>query len=85
MISSTLSDDGTVRFATRLRGAGPDQNFAENTRFSLSELAGSSKIRAEVISRGRILAADPTYPSVEVLRKVAERILVSGELKGDHS
>ena len=36
-----------------------------------------SRVRPEVVARGHALAADPNYPSMDVLRKVAAEFLAS--------
>jgi hypothetical protein len=83
MISSTLSDDGKVRYGTPFPGPVPGQKPTEDAGRSSSEFARQPKIRPEVLARARALVADPTYPSMDVLRKVAEKILSSPELRKD--
>ena len=42
-------------------------------------------VRADVVARARELAADPSYPSKQVLQKVAEQMLCSGDLAEHNS
>lgn len=37
-------------------------------------------IRSEMLARARLLAADPNYPSVEIMRKIACQILATPDL-----
>lgn len=94
MISSTSSTDRTVRpellptagkSASRTPGARPDHISTENAAFLRSELARQPEVRPEVVARARALAADPSYPPPEALRKVAEQILGSPDLSEDQS
>lgn len=38
-------------------------------------LKNSAEVRPEVVERGRALAADPHYPSADVFREIAKRLL----------
>jgi hypothetical protein len=42
-------------------------------------------IRPEMVARGKALAADPNYPPMDTLRKVAEQILRAPDLTEDES
>lgn len=68
------------RLPTRKSSSKPDAISTESATFLRSELARQPEVRADVVERARLLAADPTYPSVEVARKVAEQILASPDL-----
>jgi len=59
------------------RGVGADRFSPENTKALQDALTSQPAIRPEVVARGRELAADPSYPSAEILRKVSEVILRS--------
>ncbi len=48
-------------------------------------LKASPEIRPEVVERGRMLAADPTYPSSEIVRQISEQIVRSPDLSTDPS
>jgi hypothetical protein len=94
MITSTSSTDRTVRPeilpaggkpATRTQDARLDQISIENAVFLRAELARQPEIRAEVVARARMLAADPTYPPLEAVQNVAEQILRSRDLSEDES
>lgn len=94
MISSTSSTDRTARpdfvsvagqTHTRPTGARLDQISTENAVFLRSELDRQPAIRPEVVARARALAADPDYPPIEAVRKVAEQILAAPDLSEDQS
>jgi hypothetical protein len=44
----------------------------------LSMLENKPEVRTEVVARGRALAADPSYPSPEVINKLAG-LVVGGD------
>jgi hypothetical protein len=94
MISSTTSTDRAVRpeyiatpsqLATRQHGPRADQISTDSAEFLRSELTRQPEVRAEVVARAKALAADPSYPPMEALRKVAEQILASPDLTEDQS
>lgn len=94
MITSTTSTDRAARPevlpsngkpAARPEGQRPDQISIENAVFLRAELARQPEIRAEVVARARLLAADPAYPPQEAVRKVAEQILRAPDLSEDVS
>jgi hypothetical protein len=94
MITSTTSTDRAARpeivpvpahAAPRLQGSRPDRISTENAAFLRAELQRQPAVRPDVIARARALAADPTYPSMEALQKVAEQILGSPDLSEDGS
>lgn len=89
MISSTSSTDRTVRpelvaaagpAAGRPAGLRPDQISTENAAFLRAELQRQPEVRPEVVARARELAADPNYPSFEILKSVAGQILAAPDL-----
>ncbi len=85
MINSTSSSDRVLRPegvvlhtpASPDRAAKPDCFSPEQTATLRSALASQPAVRPEVVARARSLAADPNYPSPEILRKVGEVILGS--------
>ena len=94
MILTSTSTDRTVRpeliptpspTGSRSQRSRPDQISTESAAFLRSELRRQPEIRPEVVARARALAADPNYPSLEALRKVAEQILGSPDLSEDES
>jgi hypothetical protein len=94
MISSTTSTDRSARpelitlpVAVRNRSihSADDQISTENAAFLRAELKRQPEVRPEVVARGRALAADPNYPSMDALRKVAMHILKSPDLTEDVS
>ncbi len=89
MISSTSSSDRPDRTELISAGSRPpmrkpssklDAISTEGAAFLRAELSRQPEVRAEVVERARLLAADPSYPSFEVARKVAEQILASPDL-----
>lgn len=94
MITSTSSADRTLRpelLATPLksgdrpRSSSLDQISTENAEFLKAELKRQPEVRPEAVARARELAADPSYPSLEILRNVAGQILGSPDLSEDQS
>ncbi|MES2695204.1 MAG: hypothetical protein V4773_17145 [Verrucomicrobiota bacterium] len=94
MISSTSSTDRAVRpelisaatqSAGRTQAPRPDRISTENAAFLKSELERQPEVRPEVVERARALAADPAYPSTEILLNVAQQIIGSPDLSEDES
>ena len=85
MINSTSSSDRILRPEGPVHhtstppksGVGADRFSPENTKALQEALTEQPAIRAEVVARGRELAADPSYPSAAILKKVSEVILRS--------
>lgn len=94
MINSTSSSDRTPR-ADSVEITRPkvvirnpdnhDQFSAENSAALRVALTRTPEIRPEVVARGRALAADPSYPSAEILRRVGEAIIKSPDFSEDAS
>lgn len=95
MISSTSSSDPASR-AGQASHAGPSVHRHRLTRandqISLGtavklgeELAKQPEVRADVVARAEALAADPSYPTPEIMRRVSEMILGSPDLSEDES
>jgi hypothetical protein len=94
MINSTTSTDRTthaeaiaVSGQPSRRPAAPraDQLSTESAAFLRSELNRQPEIRPEAVERAKVLAADPNYPSKEVLKHVGAMILNSADLSEDES
>lgn len=94
MISSTSSSDPTLRAGqslssekapVRTRTAHLDKVSTESAAKLTAELTRQPEIRPEVVERARALAADPSYPPPEVIRRVGEMILGSPDLTEDES
>jgi len=93
MINSTSSSDRTIRPdavsstppKVVIRHAGSDRFSAENSAALQAALANQPAIRPEVVARGRELAADPSYPSADILRQVGAKILQAPDLTVDGS
>lgn len=85
MINSTSSSDRAARLDAvtptppppHVRGPGADRFLPEHTVALRAGLARHPEVRPEVVERARALAADPSYPSPEILRRVGEIILGS--------
>lgn len=89
MINSTTSTDRAVHpdpvaatksVVARPSAPRPDQLSTENAAYLREALARQPEIRPEVVERGRNLAADPNYPSIEILKQVSAVILATPDL-----
>lgn len=94
MISSASSPDRSLRpeavgaagsAAPRLAKLRPDRISTESAAFLRTQLVRQPEIRPEFVARGRELAADPSYPSIGIMRGIARQILVSPDLSIDES
>lgn len=93
MIHSTSPSDRTARTETVspfppkpvVRGPGADQFSSSHSTALRAALAAQPEIRADVVARGKALAADPAYPSVDILRSVAGKLINSPDLTNDES
>jgi len=90
MISPTSNVDHTRRpeltavtgkpVAQQSTAASSDQFSSESTLRLKETLNRQPEIRPEVLARARALAADPDYPSKEIMRDVARQILSAPDL-----
>jgi hypothetical protein len=94
MIPSTPPPDRTVRPDAiaasgpshhRVKAAQPDQLSTESAAALRQSLANSPEIRPAEVARARALAADPAYPPVAVMKRVAQQILAAPDLSEDES
>ena len=95
MISSTPSPDRPERpdsvapFAQKPRARsvemGSDQLSLDKVELLRTALANQPAIRPEVVERGRVLAADPAWPTHDIMRHVSRMILQSPDLTEDVS
>ena len=93
MINSTSSSDRAARTEpvmplppkVTLKGPGADQFSASNSVALRAALAAQPEVRPEMVERGRALAADPSYPSADIIRQVSQRILNSPDLTADQA
>lgn len=69
----------------RALGAGTDQFAGGKIERLRNALAALPEVRPEVVERGRALAADPSWPPPEVMRRVSEIIVRSPDLSEDLS
>lgn len=60
--------------------ASTDGISVEGAAFLRSQLLEHPEVRREVVERARALAADPSYPSVEIAKRIAEQILGAPDL-----
>jgi hypothetical protein len=85
MINSTSSSDRVLRpdgvvlhsKTPSPQGPGADRFAPEHTAALHAALASQPEIRPDVVARGKLLAADPSYPSPAILREVSRVILHS--------
>ncbi len=94
MISSTTSSDHATRLdsvaapgqtTARPPAQKPDKISTESAAFLQSALAAQPEIRPEVVARARALAADPNYPTPEIMLRVAHQILGAPDLSEDQT
>ncbi len=94
MISSTSPSDKSARSdalaaaeqqPARSRAPRSDYLTSDNAQWLKSALNSQPEIRPEVLERARSLAADPSYPSSEVIRNVGAMILAAPDLSEDES
>ena len=94
MISSTSSSSGAPRADFNLApGASvprpaalqADQLSTGHAEFLQAQLDQLPEVRADVVARARVLAADPNYPSPAVIQRVASQILAAPDLSEDGS
>lgn len=89
MIQSTHSKSDP--FLTAINGAsvspharslamGRDRLSTEQSTSLSAALARTPEIRPEVVERGRALAADPSYPSKEIINRLSDLIVRSDDL-----
>lgn len=81
--ADALSATGPV--TPRPLAARPDRISTESASFLRAELVRQPEVRAEVVARGRELAADPTYPRPAIIGYVARQILATPDLSNDES
>jgi hypothetical protein len=94
MITSASSSDRAGR-ADLVSAAGPaaprpytprpDQVSTEGAKYLRGALERQPAIRPEVVERARALASDPSYPSLPVIKRIAEQIVASPDLSEDQS
>ena len=94
MIPSTPPPDRSIRpdalaasgpAHSRGRAARPDRMSTESHAALGVSLARNPEIRPEEVARARALAADPSYPPVAVMKRVAQQILAAPDLSEDES
>jgi hypothetical protein len=94
MIPSTPAPDRSIRpdalaasgpAQARVKAARPDQISTESATALRVSLARNPEIRPEEVARARALAADPAYPSVAIMKRVAQQILAAPDLSEDES
>lgn len=94
MISSASSPDRASRAdlvsapgqpAPRPYAPRPDRISTESATFLRGALERQPAVRSEVVERARALAADPSYPSAQVIKRVAEQIVAAPDLSEDES
>ncbi len=96
MINSTSSQQGTPSTVApigppQLNGVVHNEPVAGDTlstaasQFLKIKLASEPEVRPEMVAKGQLLAADPSYPSLDVLGRVAQKILQSPDPSEDLS
>ena len=94
MIPSTPPPDRTTRpdalvaagqSQPRVKAPRPDQISTDSAVALRASLSRNPEIRPEFVARARALAADPAYPSVAIMKRVAQQILAAPDLSEDQS
>lgn len=95
MIDSTSSSDRAARTTalssellqarTQRVGSDSDRLSTDKAEQLRTALASQPEVRPEMLTRGLALAADPSYPSAEVIDNVAAQIVNSPDLSEDQS
>ncbi len=84
-----LRPDNTPPISPKSNGPaarpGADQLSLDKVELLRQALAAQPEIRPEVVERGRVLAADPSWPTPGILRKVSEIILRAPDLSEDYA
>lgn len=75
----------TESSAQRLAPPRRDKISTAGAAFLRGALVRQPEVRPDVVARGRLLAADPNYPSGPVIERVARTILASPDLTNDES
>jgi hypothetical protein len=68
-----------------VRGPGPDRFTPQQSAALSAALQAQPEIRPEVVARAKELAANPNYPSLEIVRDVAGQILRAPDGTEDQS
>jgi hypothetical protein len=94
MIQSTSSTDRSTA-ADPVAAAGlaasrsvkpqPDRISTQGAAFLEAALASQPEVRPGEVARAAALAADPSYPSADIMRSIAGKILASPDLSEDES
>jgi hypothetical protein len=89
MIQPTSPSDaaGRAKALQALEHATPAPPTAKNDRLSTAgsdqlraALKAQPEVRPEVVQRGRALAADPAYPSADIIKHISAKIVNSPDL-----
>jgi hypothetical protein len=94
MIQSTSNSDAAGRTQALAAAEAQSALHAPMKRDRLSTagadylraaLQAQPEIRPEVVERGRALAADPTYPTPEIIQRISEKIVRSPDPADENS
>jgi hypothetical protein len=85
MNPATAVDLPSASGASRANIQPGDRLSTAGSEFLKAKLASEPEIRPEVVERGRALAADPSYPSHEIISSLASKILQAPDLSEDLS
>lgn len=62
-----------------------DSLSTANAEMLKAKLSSEPEVRPDVVARGRALAADPSYPSMQIIGEVARKIVQSPDPSEDQS
>ncbi|MEO6875353.1 MAG: hypothetical protein ABI222_11100 [Opitutaceae bacterium] len=76
---------GTTQIHHRAKSARPDQLSTASAAALDDSLARDPEIRPAEVARARALVSDPSYPSVAIMKRVAQQIVAAPDLSEDES
>lgn len=85
MNPATAVDLSHASGASRTQVPQGDRLSTAGSEFLKAKLASEPEIRPEMVARGRELAADPNYPSSDIISSLASKILQAPDLSEDPS
>jgi hypothetical protein len=85
MSSTAAVNLATANVVSRSAPTASDRLSTAGAELLRSKMASEPEIRPDVVARGRALAADPSYPSAQIIGDVARKIVQSPDPSEDLS